>query len=188
MDAGRASGHIFLEAGGVGLAAGLFGYFNRLDRGSRRKLAVLRAMLRFLRHLRNPRLVIVADGQRFDVRAPQVTVSNGPYIGAAYVLAPQARVDDGKLDVTIFRGMSVVRVLFHMAMVAGGHRLPSPPGVQLVRAAVVDVGVRRRRQLPVHADGGVVGTTPAHFEVLPAALRVIVGPPEEPCAWTHSRA
>jgi len=188
MDAGRASGHIFLEAGGVGLAAGLFGYFNRLDRGSRRKLAVLRAMLRFLRHLRNPRLVIVADGQRFDVRAPQVTVSNGPYVGAAYVLAPQARVDDGKLDVTIFRGMSVLRVLFHMAMVAGGHRLPSPPGVQLVRAAVVDVGVRRRRQLPVHADGAVVGTTPAHFEILPAALRVIVGPPEEPCAWTYSRA
>jgi YegS/Rv2252/BmrU family lipid kinase len=184
MDVGRVTGRIFLEAGGVGLAAGLFGYFNRLDSGHSRPVSVLRATWRFLRHLRSPRLVIVADGRRFDVRAPQVTVSNGPYVGAAYVLAPQARVDDGKLDVVIFRGMTVARVLLHMALVAGGHRLPSPPGVQLVRARSVDVSLRRRRRpLPVHSDGDVVGVTPAHFEVLPAALRVIVGPPEGPCAW-----
>jgi diacylglycerol kinase (ATP) len=188
MDVGRVAGHVFLEAGGVGLAAGLFGYFNRLDSGSARRIAVLRAAWRFLRELRRPRLVIVADGQRFDVRAPQVTVSNGPYVGVAYVLAPEARIDDGKLDVVIFRGMGVLRVLVHMVRVARGHRLPPPAGVQLMRAKSVDVGVRRRRRrrrrpLPVHADGAMVGGTPAHFEVVPAALRVIVGEPEGPCAW-----
>jgi hypothetical protein len=37
----------------------------------------------------------------------------------------------------------------------------------------------------VHADGEPVGITPATFEVAPAALRVVVGPPEETgiCAW-----
>jgi diacylglycerol kinase (ATP) len=184
MDAGSVNDQLFLEAGGVGLTAGLFGYFNRLDRGTRRPQVVLRAMLRFVRGLRNPRLAIIADGQRFDVRAPQVTVSNGPYVGAAYVLAPEARVDDGLLDVVIFRGMSVGRILVHMALVAGGRRLPQPPGVQLVRAQSVDVSLRRRRRpLPVHSDGAVVGSTPAHFQVLPEALRVIVGNPEGPCAW-----
>jgi diacylglycerol kinase (ATP) len=184
MDVGRVEDHFFLEAGGVGLAAGLFGYFNRLDSGTPHPQRVLRAMLRFMRNLRNPRLVIVADGRRFDVRAPQVTVSNGPYVGAAYVLAPEARVDDGLLDVVIFRGMSAARVLVHMVLVAGGRRLPPPPSVQLVRARSVDVAVRRRRPLPVHADGAGVGATPAHFEVVPADLRVIVGRPEGPCAWS----
>jgi diacylglycerol kinase family enzyme len=44
---------------------------------------------------------------------------------------------------------------------------------------------RRRRQLPVHADSDVVGVTPTRFEVLPAALRVIVGEPgpDDVCAW-----
>jgi diacylglycerol kinase (ATP) len=184
MDVGRVSGHVFLEAGGVGLAAGLFGYFNRLDRGNASPGTVLLAVWRFARHLRRPRLVIIADGRRFDVRAPQVTVSNGPYVGAAYVLAPEARIDDGLLDVVIFRGMGVLRVLVHMALVARGHRLPPPAGVQLVRARSVDIGVRRRRRpLPVHADGAVIGVTPTHFEVVPASLRVIVGNPEGPCAW-----
>jgi diacylglycerol kinase (ATP) len=185
MDVGRVENHYFLEAGGVGLAAGLFGYFNRLDSGTRHPQGVLLAMLRFVRHLRHPRLVIVADGRHFHVRAPQVTVSNGPYVGAAYVLAPEAKLDDGLLDVVIFRGMSVFRVLVHMALVAGGRRLPPPPGVQLVRARSVDIAVRRRRRpLPVHADGDVVGATPAHFEVLPAALRVVVGRAQGMCAWS----
>jgi YegS/Rv2252/BmrU family lipid kinase len=185
MDVGRVGEHLFLEAGGVGLAAGLFGYFNRLDSGTANIPGVLRAALRFLRGLGNPRLVIVADGQRFDMRAPMVTVSNGPYVGAAYALAPQARVDDGMLDVVIFEGVGVVRVLLHMLAVAGGRRLPQPPGVHLVRAASVRVNTVRRRRLPVHADGAAVGATPAHFEVLPAALRVLVGVPEEgsTCAW-----
>jgi diacylglycerol kinase (ATP) len=184
MDVGRVAGHLFLEAGGVGLAAGLFGYFNRLDSGARPR-AVLRGMLRFVRSLGNPRLVIVADGQRFDVRAPMVTVSNGPYVGAAYTLAPEARVDDGLLDVVIFRESGVARVLVHMLMVAGGRRLPPPPGVQLVRARTIDVATLHRRPLPVHADGAAVGVTPTHFEVGPAALNVVVGAPAAgaACAW-----
>jgi diacylglycerol kinase (ATP) len=179
---------LFLEAGGVGLAAGLFGYFNRLDSGTVGTRGVLRGALKFLRNLGTPRLTIVADGQRFTVRAPQVTVSNGPYVGAAYALAPDARVDDGLLDVVMFRGIGVVRVLAHMVLVAGGRRLPPPPGVQLVRAQSVQVQVTRRRPLPVHADGAAVGITPARFEVLPAALRVLVGTPEESasCAWAQS--
>ncbi len=183
MDVGRVANHVFLEAGGMGLAAGLFGYFNRLDRGYSRPVGLARAMLRFARDLRNPRVVVSADGRHFDVRAPQVTISNGPFVGAAYVLAPQARIDDGLLDVMIFEEMSVFRVLVHMALVAGGRRLPPPPGVHLVRARQIDLGVRRRRPLPVHADGDVVGVTPAHVEVVPAALRVLVGQPGEPCAW-----
>jgi diacylglycerol kinase (ATP) len=184
MDVGSVANHLFLEAGGVGLAAGLFGYFNRLDTGVRPR-NVIRAGWRFLNHLGSPRLLIVADGQRFDVRALMVTVSNGPYVGAAYALAPQARIDDGLLDVVIFHGMGVMRMLMHMALVAGGRRLPSPQGVQLVRARSVQVAVQRRRPLPVHADGAAVGVTPTRFDVLPAALRVLVGTPETgaTCAW-----
>jgi len=190
MDVGSVAKHVFLEAGGVGLAAGLFGYFNRLDTGVRPH-NVVRAGWRFLSHLGSPRLVIVADNERFEVHALMVTVANGPYVGAAYALAPQARIDDGLLDVVIFRGMGVLRVLLYMAAVAGGRRLASPQGVQLVRARTVEITRaprrRHRRPLPVHADGAAVGVTPARFEVLPAALRVIVGSPAEAvaCAWDY---
>jgi YegS/Rv2252/BmrU family lipid kinase len=175
----------YLEAGGVGLAAGLFGYFDRLDSGAPLQ-GVLRAVVRFLRRLGTPRLILEADGRRFQVRSAMVTVANGPYVGAAYALAPDARVDDGLLDTVLYREAGVLRVLFHMAMVAGGRRRPTPPDAQALRVRNLRVYTRRRRRpLPVHADGIAVGATPAEFSVLPGALKVLVGepPPGAACAW-----
>ena len=176
----------FLEAGGVGLAAGLFGYFDRLDSGRVRPKGVLRGAVRFLRGLGTPRLVVEADGRRFQVRSPMVTVSNGPFVGAAYALSPEAKIDDGLLDVVIFREAGVLRVLLHLALVAGGRRRPAPPRAQVLRVRRITITTRRRRRpLPVHADGLAAGATPAEFEVMPAALKVLVGrpPADAGCAW-----
>jgi YegS/Rv2252/BmrU family lipid kinase len=190
MDVGQVGRAHYLEAGGVGLAAALFGYFERVDSGRTRLRAALRSALRYVRHVGTPRLRLEIDGERSDVRAAMVTVSNGPFVGAAYALAPQARIDDGLLDVVVFSGAGVARVLFHLVLVAGGRRLPPPPEAQVTRARTVTVQTRGRRRLPVHADGSVVGSTPAHFEVIPAALRVLVGEPEPgaTCAWERDAA
>jgi diacylglycerol kinase family enzyme len=167
------------------LVAGLFGYFDRLDSGARPQ-GVLRAVLRFLRGLGTPRLIVEADGHRFQVRSPMVTVANGPFVGAAYALAPEAKLDDGLLDTVIYRETGVLRVLLHLASVAGGRRRPAPPDAQAFRVRHLRVHTRRRRRpLPVHADGIAVGATPAEFSILPGALRVLVGqaPEGAGCAW-----
>jgi diacylglycerol kinase (ATP) len=191
MDLGKVGHTYFLEAGGVGLAAGLFGYFEQLDsRGLR--LRTLQGLMRFVHDLGTPRLLIEADGRRRQVRAPMVTIANSPFVGAAYALAPDARIDDGLLDVVIFRGLGVMRILAHLVAVFGGRRLPQPPGTITLRARSVRVSLvnRRRRPLPVHADGTASGTTPAHFAIAPGALRVLVGEPDAggPCAWRPSIA
>jgi YegS/Rv2252/BmrU family lipid kinase len=184
MDLGKVGETHFLEAAGVGLDAGLFGYFEQLEsRGLR--WGILQAVLRFVRGLGTPRLIIETDGRTHQARAPMVTVANGPFVGAAYAIAPDARIDDGQLDVVIFRGVGVLRVLFHLAVVAGGRRLPPPPEVETLRARSVRVATRHRRPLPVHADGTAIGTTPIEFTVVPSALHVLIGTPEADaaCAW-----
>jgi YegS/Rv2252/BmrU family lipid kinase len=184
MDMGRIRDHFFLEAAGIGLDAGLFGYFERLESGAGR-FGTLRAALRFLRQLGSPRVTLEYDGSRLETRAPMISIANGPYVGAAYAIAPDARIDDGLLDVVIFRYTSIPRVLLHLVSIAGGRSLPPPPQARTLRVHSVRVSKRHGRPLPVHADGEPIGVTPAQFEVAPAALRVIVGPPESTgtCAW-----
>ena len=177
MDMGRVGDRFFLEAAGVGLDAGLFGYFERLEKGAH-PLTVIRAGLRFLRQIGSPRLTIEHDAGRLETRAPMVSVANGPYVGAAYAIAPDARIDDGLLDMVVFRNASVPRMLLHLVLIAGGRPLPPPPEARVLRVRAVRVAKRRGRPLPVHADGDPVGVTPAQFEVAAAALRVIVGRPD----------
>ncbi|HEV7666070.1 MAG TPA: diacylglycerol kinase family protein [Chloroflexota bacterium] len=178
MDMGRIGEHYFLEAAGVGIDAGLFGYFERLESGAN-WFGVLRASLRFLGRIGSPRVRVEFQGQVIEGRAPLVTVANGPYVGAAYTVAPKARIDDGLLDVVIFRDTSIPRVLLHLAFVAGGRPSPPPRQAATLKVPAVRVSAVRRRPLPVHADGDPIGITPAEFTVEPAALRVIVGPPDE---------
>jgi YegS/Rv2252/BmrU family lipid kinase len=184
MDMGRSGDRFFLEAAGIGLDAGLFGYFERLESGAG-LFGTLRSAVRFVRQLGSPRVTLEYDDTRFETRAPMVSVANGPYVGAAYAIGPDARIDDGLLDVVVFRHTSIFRVLLHLALIAGGRPLPPPSQARTLRVASLRVDKRRGRPLPVHADGEPLGVTPAQFEVAPAALRVIVGPPEATgiCAW-----
>lgn len=185
MDVGRTRTVHFLEAAGVGLDAGLFNYFNRADRGTLSLPAAVRSAFRFLRLLGRPPLSIVADGERIDVRAPMVVVANGPFVGAAYTIAPDALIDDGLLDLIIFNGASVPRMLLYLAAIAGGRSVAPPPHTRSLRAATIEIVNRRRRPLPAHADGVNIGTTPVRFDAMPGALNILVGPPalDGTCAW-----
>jgi YegS/Rv2252/BmrU family lipid kinase len=184
MDMGRIGERYFLEAAGVGLDAGLFGYFGQLEKTGRR-LGILRAAVRFVRQLGSPRVQIKHAHGQIRTRAPMVSIANGPYVGAAYAIAPNARIDDGLLDVVIFRGTSIPRLLLHLALIAGGRPLPPPPSARMLRVDSLRIRALRRRPLPVHADGSPIGGTPVEVHIAPGALRVVVGPPDEAgiCAW-----
>lgn len=176
IDAGRATTavgqRLFLEAAGVGVSAALFAYGNQLDSGNWRSL---RPMLRFLFRYYPRRMVVDVDGRQQRVRATMVTIANGPLLGAAFEIAPEARLDDHALTVRIFSAVSKAQLATQIWAVLR-HGLASQPGILVRRGRTVEV--HARRGLMVHADSHPLGTTPARFELLPAALEVVV--PRQP--------
>jgi diacylglycerol kinase family enzyme len=177
IDISRVGSHDFLEAAGVGVGASFFSYFNKLDK-SGLSLDEARKALKFLEQVGTPEVSVEFEGGRIDARTQAVNIANGPYVGAAVVVAPEAQLDDGLLDVTIVDHASLPRLLMHIALRAGGHSAHAAPDMHIVRTPWARVSVGQgERPLPVHADGDPVEDTPATFEVVPAALRVIVGEP-----------
>ena len=103
-----------------------------------------------------------------------VEVGNGQAVGGGFRLTPDARLDDGLLDVCVVRHARPRRVLRILPMVfSGGHvRFPE---VGMHRAASVTVRATRGT-LPVHADGEAASAaaTVLRVAVWPGALRVLV--------------
>jgi YegS/Rv2252/BmrU family lipid kinase len=170
IDVGEANGVTFYEATSVGLNAAIFGtahHFEDGDWGS--PLKGLWVALRY----RPARMKITLDSEEVATRALMVTVSNGAYTGIGMTVAPDARLDDGRFDVRVFRHFSKVELLRHLASIAFGRRRYSPH-VSTYRSA--RVRIESRHPLPVRADAQELGTTPVECESKKGALKVIVGP------------
>ncbi|HEX7196429.1 MAG TPA: diacylglycerol kinase family lipid kinase, partial [Candidatus Limnocylindria bacterium] len=128
-----------------------------------------RSLLRALR-LRKTPMRITLDGIAYRTGSPAVTVSNGPFHGAGFVVSAEADPTDGVLDVAVFHGMNRLEVVLHFIGVAR-RKQRREPRIRQYRAARVTIE-GTRRALPAHADGVSIGFTPVTFEVRPGALRV----------------
>jgi diacylglycerol kinase (ATP) len=174
IDVGEASSgdkHVtFYETASVGMNAAMFGaaqHFEDGDWGS--PFRVLAVAFRY-----SPaRMAVELDDRTITTRALMVTISNGAYMGVGMTVAPDARLDDGRFDVRVFRRFSKLELLRHLASIAFGRRRYAP-SVDTYRSA--KVRVTSARPLPSRADSHDLGTTPLDCVSRHQVLRVVVGP------------
>ena len=127
-------------------------------------------MLRTLRRLRPSRVQIDLDGRQLERSVLLLAVANGACYGGGLRIAPDARLDDGYLDLCVVRGLSPAAVLGLLPRVYwGGHR--HHPGVELLRCQRAQVW--GPAGLPGQADGERLPALPATFSLRPSALRCV---------------
>lgn len=158
----------FFESVSIGLHAALFREGQRFDRGHR--LALPRAAWIMLRY-RPSKVWLELDDRRITTRALAISIANGPYAGLGFTVAPDARLDDGRFDIRIFRGFSRWHLVRHFASIVAGRRAVERR-IETYRSARVRVS--SRSPLPVRPDDDPPLTTPVSLEVLAQCLRVVV--------------
>jgi YegS/Rv2252/BmrU family lipid kinase len=111
------------------------------------------------------------DGLIRRVQALMLVVGNTRLYGGLFRLTPNAVANDGWLDICIVRGRGPL-ALIRQSLPLLLSRSISHSDVELLR--VKELAVQADTPLPIQADGELVGSTPAHFSIAPAVLRVIV--------------
>ncbi|HEX6061368.1 MAG TPA: diacylglycerol kinase family protein [Candidatus Limnocylindria bacterium] len=168
IDVGEVGGRVFFEAAGIGLDADAFNASRAVQRGQHGiALAALGALVR----RRSARVRIEVDGRARSQHVLQAVVSNGPFYGWGFEVAPGAILDDGKLDLVIF-GDSKLRVLRELIAAA----VDRDRGARGRRYRGARITFSGSRELAVHADGVVIGNLPQTFSVRPKALQVFAPP------------
>jgi diacylglycerol kinase (ATP) len=174
----------FCCVGGVGLDAEIARRANRLPRWLRGHggylLSLPAALLGFTPF---PLKVCLPENQRgpenqrrdspTNVPRPVLLAAfaNAPAYGAGLRIAPQARLDDGKLDVCTVASMAKLRLLRLFPTVYFGRHLGIP---QVEYFQAERLRLETERSLEVYADGEYVCRTPVEVSVERAALQVIV--------------
>jgi YegS/Rv2252/BmrU family lipid kinase len=123
---------------------------------------------------RERRVRVTVDG-RTVVDGPMnlVAVANALYCGGGMMFSPDARLDDGKLDVITASGLSRANVVTELSRVhTGGH--VNNPKVTITQGTIARIETLMVQDaMPLEADGNVRGVTPVQFQVMPGALQFL---------------
>jgi diacylglycerol kinase (ATP) len=172
VDLGRVNGHWYTCVTCSGFDAEANRWANGVTRLSGTSLYVA-AVLRTIAVYRPCPFRVTVDDVVHESPAWMVAVGNGRAYAGGMAIVPDARMDDGLLDVCVIGPLSRLQFLRHFPKVFRGAHL-SVPGVSTYRGSRVTVEVLGRDGMEVWADGERVGPLPATMEPRPAALRVRV--------------
>jgi diacylglycerol kinase (ATP) len=173
IDVGKINEQVFLEVAGIGLEASLFPAAEEIKKpGLITTLYGVVSGLRTLLTFKPTRIRITFDDrQRRPYEALQVTICNAPFYGMHLEVVPNILMDDGLLDVVIYRNFSKLEYILHAISISQGRRSYQP---KIIHKRVSSLRINSDQPLDLQVDGVPQGTTPALVTVLPAALRVCV--------------
>ena len=99
-----------------------------------------------------------------------VAIGNTKYYGGGMQICPDAKIDDGLLDVCVVNNLTRLQLLRLFPTVFSGKHILLP---QVTYMRGKSVRVKTDTPVPMHGDGEILGTTPGEINIRPAALRVI---------------
>lgn len=174
IDTGVAAGHPFFNAMGLGFDAEISARFNNLS--SRGLPAYARTALRTLLGYRPAEYTIHAVGApELKARAFLVAVANSDQYGNDCYIAPHARVDDGRLDLTLLRKLTVFNAL-PLTERLFTKRIDGSPSI--VRLRSTRFLIERDAPGLLHTDGEVFSCDrQVEVAVRPASLKIVVPRP-----------
>lgn len=133
--------------------------------------AYVLSALTALTNLRKPiRYRIRMPGHSVNARGMMLVVANAGSYGGQFQIAPLASIDDGWLDLCLFRERGKLAFLGQLLRVLFRQQMKDPRFTYL-RAK--ELRVRCDPPAAVQLDGDYFGRTPVEIRLLPAAVRVV---------------
>lgn len=177
IDLGRIATRTFANVAGLGLDAHVARAFNlaRQAAPGRRGLGTyVRITVREFFRYRPVACRVCVGAERFDVGALLVALANSPQYGNGARIAPDARLDDGALDVVVVRAQSPLADLLRARRLFDG-------SIARDRAAVLrrapSLSIEADAPLGFHTDGEPhQGGTRIEVETITSSLLVRVPP------------
>lgn len=134
-------------------------------------LAALQATLAAERQTVNIQLDGADEGR---LTVANLCICNARYFGGGMKIAPNAKLDDGLLDIVVVGDLSTTEILTNAYKLYRGTHLSLERVGHAHAQTLTAQPVNRESRIALEIDGELPGYLPAKFEIVPQALRVRV--------------
>jgi diacylglycerol kinase (ATP) len=166
----------FFELTAVGLVAALYPKANKLVEGQLSKLKDV--ALTLIHQEPDPIVYLTLDDEsKIRIKTMLVVVSNAPMFGANFLVAPDASVGDGLLDISVYPDFSKAELLSYYAQIRA-EGFSANEKVQRFRASKLEI--KTSPEMDVMADGVMLGKGKVEIKSKPVAVWMIT--PEDQVA------
>jgi diacylglycerol kinase (ATP) len=161
----------FFELTAVGLVAALYPKANKLQDG-KDKLSKLKDVALTLIHQEPDPVVYLTldDESKIKINTMLVVISNAPMFGANFLVAPDAAVTDGLLDISVYPDFSKTELLAYYAQIRS-EGFSANEKVQRFRAKKIEI--KTDPKMDVMADGVILGKGKVEIKAKPGAVWMI---------------
>ncbi len=170
LDAGMIGNAFFLNMAGVGFDADVLNQYKKSG-WARGIPGYIGVGLGMLNSYQAAKLTITDDRGTQTCQAAMVAVCNGPYYGGGLLMAPQANMQDGLLDICLLEDLAPKDYLAIWQGLYTGRHLRHPKVRVFQTSRLV---VESDQPLRYHRDGDLAGSTPCEIRVLSGAIRVLI--------------
>jgi diacylglycerol kinase (ATP) len=175
----------FFELVMIGIGAAIYPDALHVSKGKGGFASIKGAIQTVLAHETKPRVTLKMDGaSNVRIESMLAIVSNVPLIGPNMLVNPNALIDDGLLDISVYPNFTKAELLAYSTKVM--NKASTDDG-KIQRYRAQEIVIKTSPKLKVMADGVMLGKGKVKIKVKPHSLRVIapeVGagiekPPEE---------
>jgi len=171
VDMGEVSGRYFLMWSGIGLDAAITESISLKEKRALGSWAYVPRAIESGYKYSSTDIRLKLDGEVIETSTPLVVVSNIQLYGGVMAIGAKACMNDGKLDVCVFKGDGFFTFVQHAVKVLSRRHLQDPK-VEYYQCR--EIVVESERPLPVHIDGDPFTRTPVTIRAIPSSLNVIV--------------
>lgn len=118
--------------------------------------------------------VRIDSGEEKLLQTVNFCVANARYFGGGMMIAPNAKLDDGKLDIVNIGDIRTAKVLLNAYTLYNGSHLDLAEVKSTLARRIEIAPARLGDDIHIETDGELPGRLPAVYEIVPAALRVRV--------------
>ncbi len=135
------------------------------------KLSYIWGFSHVLRHFQPQQVSVSIDGKTNTYKGVWlIAITNIPNYGGGMKICPDARWDDGQLDICVVHGISRGKLLALFPSVFRGSHIRYS-AVTMKRGK--EIHVTSEKPMIVHADGEIIGETPLTIKISPQSLLII---------------